>query len=98
MQEKKGLQYRQVSHQDHEYAKSVATTAKGLSGTQCMDRWWRSQKTFVPSCMNRKSTSDDGESVLHPNIDTYLYQWVWRERALKGMGPQERMELVSALF
>ena len=46
--------------------------------------------------MNRKSTSDDGESVLHANVDTYLYQWVWREHVLKGMGPQERMELVSA--
>ena len=69
-----------------------------MGGTQCMDLWWCSLKTCVPSSMNRKSTSDDGESVLHPNVDTHLYQWVWREHVLKGMGPQERSELLSALF
>ena len=52
----------------------------------------------VPSSLNRKSTSDNRESVLHPNVNTYLYQWVWREHVLKAMGPQERMELLSALF
>ena len=55
-------------------------------------------KTFVPSSLNRKSKSEEGESVLHPNVTTYLYQWAWREHVLKGMGPQKGMELLSALL
>ena len=69
-----------------------------MGGTQCMDRWWRSLKTFVPSALNRKPKNDDDESVLHPNVTTYLYQWVWREHVLKGMDPQQRIELLSALL
>lgn len=52
-----GIQYRQVSHQNHEYAKEVTTTARGLSnvgGTQNMDRWWLSLKHYIPSSLNRK--------------------------------------------
>ena len=52
-----GLQYRQVSHQNHEFSKRVATTSSNLSnwgGTQCMDRWWLSLKSFVPSSCNRR--------------------------------------------
>ena len=37
-------------------------------------------------------------NVFVVNVDAYLYQRVWREHVLKGMGPQERMELMPALF
>lgn len=96
-----GLQYRQVSHQNHEFSKRVATTSPNLSnwgGTQCMDRWWLSLKSFVPSSCNWKSKNSEEGSILHPNIQTYVFQWVWREHVLKGQTQKQILDMLSALF
>ena len=63
-----GLQYRQVSHQDHEYAKRVADTPGSLSnwgGTQAMDRCWLSLKRFIPASLNRKKKLEVSAGCIH---------------------------------
>eukprot|EP00438_Fugacium_kawagutii_P035171 Skav226721 [mRNA] locus=scaffold3813:50419:51912:+ [translate_table: standard] len=78
------IMFRQVSHQDHEYAKRVAATPVQLSnwgGTQAMDRWWLSLKKFIPPSLNRKkaalipaSLSGKKATVVHPHVALLLYQ------------------------
>ena len=94
------IMYRSVSHQDHEYAKRISTTPGQLSnwgGTQVMDRWWLSLKTFVPPTSNRKCRVG-GASALHPNMALRLYQWVWRVHDLRGKSPREILMSLSNLF
>ena len=95
-----GLEYRQVSHQDHAYAKRVADTPGSLSnwgGTQVMDRWWLSLKRFIPASLNRKK-KNSSFSGLHPHIPLLLFQWAWRTHVLRGKSPAEILHLLSKLF
>ena len=85
------IMFRQVSHQDHEYAKHVATTPLQLSnweGTQAMDRWWQALKKFIPATLNRKRHVKK-VTVLHPHVALLLYQWVWRTHVARGKSPPE---------
>ena len=95
-----GIQYRQVSHQNHEYAKEVTTTARGLSnvgGTQNMDRWWLSLKHYIPSSLNRKHKKGD-DATLHEHVSLEVFQWAWRNHAVFGKNPSEVLEQLSRLF
>ena len=91
-----GLEYRQVSHQDHEYAKRVADTPGSLSnwgGTQAMDRWWLGLRRFIPASLNRKK-KNSSFSGLHPHIPLLLFFWTWRTHVLRGKSPAEILHLL----
>ena len=81
----------QVSHQDHEYAKRVASTPRQLSnwgGTQAMDRWWQALKKFIPASLNRKRHVEE-VTVLHPHVVLLLCQWMWRTHMTRGKSPRQ---------
>jgi len=81
---------RQVVHQDKVYAKLLRTIPKHLSqvaGTQCIDRHWSSLKEFIGKTFPRKLKGTFG-SKLHPEIDTLIKQWLYRNSA-PGASPIE---------
>eukprot|EP00438_Fugacium_kawagutii_P031573 Skav225860 [mRNA] locus=scaffold810:104597:105238:+ [translate_table: standard] len=102
------IMFRQVSHQDHEYAKRVATTPFQLSnwgGTQAMDRWWLALKKFIPPSLNRKkaavipaSLTGKEATVVHPHVALLLFQWGYRMRMTRGKSPREVLEALAILF
>ena len=78
-----------VSHQRKQFTKKVATA---VAGTQCLDRQWRSLKTFLG---NKYPVwiIKDGHHCLDPALDKLIFQWLWRQHVL----PQKPANFLKAL-
>ena len=68
-----------VKHNKMEFVKKVKKGAGHiLTGTQCIDRFWQSVDSYIPSSVQSKR-----DMTVNPRLLMYLYSYIWRSQLPK---------------
>ena len=68
-----------VKHTKMEFVKKVKKGAGHiLTGTQCIDRFWQSVDSYIPSSVQSKR-----DMTVNPRLLMYLYSYIWRSQLPK---------------
>ena len=78
------------------YATVSFLELSNISGTQTLDRSWKSLKDFLPAHMVLKH-KDRRHSKMHPSVTQYMFMWCWR-CSLENPDPQRFLEEHEALL
>ena len=76
-----------VKHNKMEFVKEVKKGAGHiLTGTQCIDRFWQSVDSYIPSSVQSKREMTVNPRLLmylNPRLLMYLYSYIWRSQLPK---------------